>query len=46
MARTKSFLFGGATMAAQEALDLGLAPRVARSFETRLADMFAFEGFG
>ena len=28
MARTKNLLFGGATMSAQEALDLGLAARV------------------
>ena len=78
MARAKNFIFGGATMSAQEALDLGLAAKVvpddqvetaglaeaarlaagpaevmglaktlmARSFETTLTDMFAFEGFG
>jgi len=78
MARAKNFLFGGATMSAQEALGLGLVARVvpdeqveaaslaeavrlaegpaevmglaktlmARSFETSLADMFAFEGLG
>jgi 2-(1,2-epoxy-1,2-dihydrophenyl)acetyl-CoA isomerase len=78
MARAKNFLFSGATMSAQEALDLGLAAKVvpddqveaaglaeavrlaqgpaevmglaktlmARSFETTLSDMFAFEGFG
>jgi 2-(1,2-epoxy-1,2-dihydrophenyl)acetyl-CoA isomerase len=78
MARAKNFLFGSATMTAQEALGLGLVAKVvpdqeveaaglaeaarlaagpaevmglakslmARSFETSLADMFAFEGFG
>jgi 2-(1,2-epoxy-1,2-dihydrophenyl)acetyl-CoA isomerase len=78
MARAKNFLFGGATMSAQEALALGLVAKVvpdegleaaglaeaarlaagpaevmglaktlmARSFETSLVDMFAFEGFG
>lgn len=78
MARAKNFLFSGATMSAQEALDLGLAAKVvpddqveavgmteaarlasgpaevmglaktlmARSFETTLSDMIAFEGFG
>jgi 2-(1,2-epoxy-1,2-dihydrophenyl)acetyl-CoA isomerase len=78
MARAKNFLFGGATMSAQEAVDLGLAAKMvpddqveaaglaeaarlaegpaevmglaktlmARSFETTLADMCAFEGFG
>jgi len=78
MARAKNFLFSGATMSAQEALELGLAAKVvpddqvetagmaeaarlaagpaevmglaktlmARSFETTLTDMFAFEGFG
>ena len=78
MARAKNFLFGGATMSAEEALSLGIAAKVvpdeevdaagiaeatrlsegpaevmglaktlmARSFETSLADMFAFEGFG
>jgi 2-(1,2-epoxy-1,2-dihydrophenyl)acetyl-CoA isomerase len=78
MARAKNFLFSGATMSAQEALDLGLVAKVvpddevdaaglaeaarlaegpaevmglaktlmARSFETSLTDMFAFEGFG
>ena len=78
MARAKNFLFSGATMSAQEALDLGLVAKVvpddqveaaglaeaarlaegpaevmglaktlmARSFETSLVDMFAFEGFG
>lgn len=78
MARAKNFLFGGATMSAQEALGLGLVAKVvpddqvdvaglneaarladgpaevmglaktlmARSFETTLADMFSFEGFG
>lgn len=78
MARAKNFLFSGATMSAQVALDLGLAAKVvpddevdaaglaeatrlaegpaevmglaktlmARSFETTLTDMFAFEGFG
>jgi 2-(1,2-epoxy-1,2-dihydrophenyl)acetyl-CoA isomerase len=78
MARAKNFLFGGATMSAREALELGLAAKMvpddqvesagmveatrlaegpaevmglakilmARSFETTLADMFAFEGLG
>ncbi|WP_321793820.1 enoyl-CoA hydratase/isomerase family protein [Burkholderia pyrrocinia] len=78
MAATKRLLFTGATLSAQEALDLGLAAKVvpdeqvdevglaeatrlangpaevmglaktlmARSFETSLHDMFAFEGFG
>lgn len=78
MARAKNFLFGGATMSAQEALELGLAAKVvaddevesagmaeavrlatgpaevmglakslmARSFETSLMDMMAFEGLG
>jgi len=78
MARAKNFLFSGATMSAQEALELGIVAKVvaddqveaagleqaarlasgpaevmglakslmARSFETSLADMFAFEGFG
>jgi 2-(1,2-epoxy-1,2-dihydrophenyl)acetyl-CoA isomerase len=78
MARAKNFLFGGATMSAQEALELGLAAKMvpdeqveaagmaeaarlaegpaevmglakilmARSFETTLADMCAFEGLG
>ncbi len=78
MARAKSFLFGGGTMSAKEAFDLGLVVKVvpddqveaeglahaarlaqgpaevmglaktlmARSFETSLTDMFAFEGFG
>ncbi|MEJ8851164.1 enoyl-CoA hydratase/isomerase family protein [Variovorax rhizosphaerae] len=78
MARAKNFLFSGATLSAQEALDLGLVAKVvpddqleavalaeahrltqgpaevmglakslmARSFETSLNDMFAFEGLG
>lgn len=78
MARAKNFLFSGATMSAQEALELGLVAKVvpddevdaaglaeavrlskgpaevmglaktlmARSFETTLMDMFAFEGLG
>lgn len=78
MARAKNFLFSGATLSAQEALELGLVAKVvpdeqveaaglaeaarlaegpaevmglaktlmARSFETSLVDMFAFEGFG
>ena len=78
MARAKNFLFGGASMPAQEALALGLVAKVvpdseveaaaiaeaqrlargpaevmglakvlmARSFETALAEMSAFEGFG
>lgn len=78
MARAKNFLFSGATMSPQEALELGLVAKVvaddevdaaglaeamrlaqgpaevmglaktlmARSFETSLQDMFAFEGFG
>ena len=78
MARAKNFLFGGASMSAREALELGLVAKVvpdaevesatmaealrlaqgpaevmglaktlmARSFETSLADMSAFEGFG
>ncbi|WP_265296993.1 enoyl-CoA hydratase/isomerase family protein [Verminephrobacter eiseniae] len=78
MARAKNFLFGGATMRAKEALELGLVARVvpdeqldaaglqeaarlaagpaevmglaktlmARSFETTLHDMLAFEGLG
>ena len=78
MARAKNFLFGGGTMLAKEALELGLVAKVvpddeveaaglaeatrlaqgpaevmglaktlmARSFETSLTDMFAFEGFG
>ena len=78
MARAKNFIFSGATMSAQEALELGLVAKVvpdeevdaaglaeaarlaegpaevmglaktlmARSFETTLVDMFAFEGFG
>jgi len=78
MARAKNFIFGGSTMSAQEALELGLVAKVvaddevdeaglaethrlsqgpaevmglakilmARSFETSLHDMFAFEGFG
>ncbi|QDL38685.1 enoyl-CoA hydratase/isomerase family protein [Rhodoferax sediminis] len=78
MARAKNFLFSGATMLAQEALELGLVAKVvpddqveaaglaeatrlaagpaevmglaktlmARSFETTLTDMFAYEGFG
>jgi 2-(1,2-epoxy-1,2-dihydrophenyl)acetyl-CoA isomerase len=78
MARAKNFLFSGATMSPQEALQLGLVAKVvaddevdaaglaeakrlaegpaevmglaktlmARSFETSLQDMFAFEGFG
>lgn len=78
MARAKNFLFGGASMPAREALELGLVAKVvpdgevegaaiaeaqrlargpaevmglakvlmARSFETALADMSAFEGFG
>ena len=78
MARAKNFLFGGATMSAQEALELGIVAKMvpddqvevagmveaqrlaagpaevmglaktlmARSFETSLHDMFAFEGFG
>jgi len=78
MARAKNFLFSGASMSAQEALELGLVAKVvpdadveaaglaeahrlaagpaevmglaktlmARSFETSLHDMFAFEGFG
>jgi 2-(1,2-epoxy-1,2-dihydrophenyl)acetyl-CoA isomerase len=78
MARAKNFLFSGATMSPQEALELGLVAKVvpdddvdtaglaeakrlaagpaevmglaktlmARSFETSLHDMFAFEGFG
>lgn len=78
MARAKNFLFGGASMSAREALELGLVAKVvadgevedaaiaeaqrlargpaevmglakvlmARSFETCLADMSAFEGFG
>ncbi len=76
MARAKNFLFSGATLSAQEALDLGLAAKLvpddqveaagmaeaarlaagpaeimglaknlmARSFESTLQDMFAFEG--
>ncbi|HSW19597.1 MAG TPA: enoyl-CoA hydratase-related protein [Ramlibacter sp.] len=78
MARAKNFLFSGATMLPQQALELGLVSQVvaddqveaaglaeakrlaegpaevmglakslmARSFETSLTDMFAFEGFG
>ncbi|MDB5596843.1 MAG: Enoyl-CoA hydratase [Hyphomicrobiales bacterium] len=78
MARTNNFLFGGATLSAHEALELGLVAKVvpddqvdaagmeeaarlaegpaevmglaktlmARSFETTLADMLAFEGLG
>jgi 2-(1,2-epoxy-1,2-dihydrophenyl)acetyl-CoA isomerase len=78
MAATKRLLFTGATLSAQEALELGLVARIvpdeavdetgfaeatrlangpaevmglaktlmARSFETSLHDMFAFEGFG
>jgi 2-(1,2-epoxy-1,2-dihydrophenyl)acetyl-CoA isomerase len=78
LARAKNFLFSGATLSAQEALELGLVAKVvadeqveavglaeaarlaegpaevmglaktlmARSFETSLIDMFAFEGFG
>lgn len=78
MAQAKKFLYTGATMEAQQALDLGLVTQVvpddeveaaglaeaqrlaagpaevmgmaknllARSFETGLHDMFAFEGFG
>jgi 2-(1,2-epoxy-1,2-dihydrophenyl)acetyl-CoA isomerase len=78
MAATKRLLFSGASLSAQEALELGLVAKVvpdeqvdeaglaeaarlasgpaevmglaktlmARSFETSLHDMFAFEGFG
>lgn len=78
MARAKNLLFSGATLSAQDALDLGLVAKVvpddevdaagmqeaerlargpaevmglaktlmARSFETSLTEMFAFEGFG
>lgn len=78
MARAKNLLFSGATISAQEALELGLVAKVvpddevesfgleraarlaegpaevmglaktlmARSFETSLHDMFAFEGLG
>jgi len=78
MAKAKNFLFGGATMSAQEAEALGIVAKIvpddqveaagmeeaarlasgpaevmglakslmARSFETSLTDMFAFEGFG
>ncbi|MBB3181088.1 enoyl-CoA hydratase/isomerase family protein [Variovorax sp. Sphag1AA] len=78
MARAKNFLFSGATLSPQEALELGLVAKVvadeevddaglaearrlaegpaevmglaktlmARSFETSLHEMFAFEGFG
>ena len=78
MARAKNLLFGGASMPAREALELGLVAKVvpdadveaaamaeaarlakgpaevmglakilmARSFETSLTDMSAFEGFG
>lgn len=78
MARAKNFLFSGGTLAAGDALALGLVAKVvpdseleaaglaeaarlaagpaevmglakalmARSFETSLTDMFAFEGFG
>jgi len=78
MARAKNLLFGGATLSAQQAYELGLVVKVvadndveseglaqatrlaegaaevmglaktlmARSFETSLHDMFAFEGLG
>lgn len=78
MARARNLLFSGATLSAQEALELGLVAKVvpdedletaglaeatrlaegpaeviglaktllARSFETTLSDMFAFEGLG
>jgi 2-(1,2-epoxy-1,2-dihydrophenyl)acetyl-CoA isomerase len=78
MARAKNFLFSGATMSAQEALELGLVAKVvpdgqveeaslaearrlaegpsevmglaktlmARSYETSLHEMFAYEGLG
>jgi 2-(1,2-epoxy-1,2-dihydrophenyl)acetyl-CoA isomerase len=78
MARAKNLLFGGASMSAREALELGLVAKVvadadvesaalaeaarlaagpaevmglakilmARSFESTLADMSAYEGFG